>query len=267
MIRQILYLSLIILASCGTSRKGSVSSGKGKLKIMSYNIHIAVPPSTPGKTDIAAIVRTIKNADPDIIALQEVDVNTVRTGKVDQAAVLAEMLKMNYFFAKAIDHDGGQYGVAILSKYPISETQIHRLTTLPGTGGEPRVMATSKITLQNGSEIRFAATHLDAQQDSANREKQIAEINAIATSESLPLIIAGDFNAQPGSSVINQMDKVFRRTCQSCEPTFPVLKPKIAIDFIGHTPSSKFKVLSHAVIPEHYASDHLPVLATLEYDF
>jgi endonuclease/exonuclease/phosphatase family metal-dependent hydrolase len=267
MIRQLLCLSLLLLASCSSSRKASVLPEKGQLKVMSYNIHIAVPPSTPGKTDIEAIVTTIRDADPDIIALQEVDVNTVRTGKVDQAAVLAEKLKMNYFFAKAIDHDGGDYGVAILSKYPISETNIHRLSTIAGTGGEARVMATAKITLKGGRAIRFAATHLDAQKDSVNREKQIAEINAIAESERLPLIIAGDFNAQPGSSVINQLDKAFSRTCRNCEPTYPMINPNITIDFIGYRPSSRFKVLSHSVIPERYASDHLPVLATLEYDF
>ena len=267
MIRQFLCLFLIVLASCGTSREGSISSGKGKLKIMSYNIHIAVPPSKPGTTDIDAIVRTIKDANPDIVALQEVDVNTARTGKINQAAIIAEKLKMNFFFAKAIDHDGGEYGVAILSRYPISETKIHRLTTVAGTGGEPRVMATAKITFRNGLAIRFAATHLDAQKAPVNREKQVAEINAIASSESLPLIIAGDFNDQPGSAAIKMLDESFTRTCQSCEPTFPVVTPRIAIDFIAYKPSSKFKVLLHTVVPEHYASDHLPVLALLQYDF
>jgi endonuclease/exonuclease/phosphatase family metal-dependent hydrolase len=232
---------------------------------MSYNIHIGVPPTKPGTTDIEAIVRAIKSQDPDIIALQEVDVNTVRTGKINEAAIIAEKLKMNFFFAKAIDHDGGDYGVAILSKYPLSETKIHRLPTVEGTKGEPRVMATAKITLKNGMEIRFASTHLDAGKNLVNREKQIAEILAISSSETLPLIIAGDFNAPEGSSVIKKMDEMFTRTCQECAPTFPVVKPRTAIDFIAFSNSSKFKVISHTVVQEHYASDHLPIVALLQF--
>lgn len=267
MIRQFLCLCLIIFTACGTPRESQTSAGKGKLKIMSYNIHIAVPPTKPGTTDIDAIVRAIENQDPDIIALQEVDVNTRRTGKINEAAIIAEKLKMNFFFAKAIDHDGGEYGVAILSKYPMSDTKIHRLTTVEGTGGEPRVMATAKITMKNGVSLRFASTHLDAQKASVNREKQIAEITAIAVSETLPLIIAGDFNDQPGSAVIKKLDESFTRTCQACEPTFPVVTPRITIDFIGYKPASKFKTISHTVVPEHYASDHLPVIAVLHYEF
>jgi len=234
---------------------------------MSYNIHIGVPPTKPGTTDIDAIVKTIQDQDPDIIALQEVDVNTVRTGKINEAALIAGKLKMSFFFAKAIDHDGGEYGVAILSKFPISETKIHRLTTVNGTNGEPRVMATAKITLNNGQSFRFASTHLDALSNSTNREKQISEINAISISETLPLVIAGDFNAEPESTVIKKLDELFVRTCQSCTATFPVVNPRIAIDFIAYKRSSNFKTLSHSVIQEHYASDHLPVVALLQFNF
>ncbi|WP_411274901.1 endonuclease/exonuclease/phosphatase family protein [Daejeonella sp.] len=231
---------------------------------MSYNIHIGIPPTKPGVTDIDAIVKTIKNQDPDIIALQEVDVNTTRTGKINEAAIIAKKLKMDYFFAKAIDYAGGDYGVAILSKYPLSETKIHRLTTVEGTKGEPRVMATAKITLKKGLVIRFGSTHLDAQASPLNREKQIAEIVEISSSETLPFIIAGDFNAQQVSSVIKKLDESFTRTCQDCAPTFPVVNPGRAIDFIAFSNTSKIKVISHSVVQEHYASDHLPVVALLQ---
>lgn len=262
--RPVFYLFILLLASCGTARKSTQSSVKAQFKIMSYNIHVGIPPTKPGVTDLDAIVRTIKNEDPDIIALQEVDVNTTRTGKINEAAVIAEKLKMEYFFAKAINYAGGDYGVAILSKYPLSETTIHRLTTIEGTKGEPRVMATAKITLKNGMEIRFASTHLDAGQNSVNREKQIAEIVTISSSETLPFIIAGDFNAQQGSSIIKKLDESFTRTCLDCAPTFPVVKPTRAIDFIAFSNTSKIKVISHSVVQEHYASDHLPVVALLQ---
>lgn len=267
MTRPIYFLVLVLFVSCSTTREKQPAAGNEKVTVMSYNIHIGVPPTKPGTTDLDAIVRTIKSQNPDIVALQEVDVNTTRTGRVNEAAIIAEKLKMNFFFAKAIDYGGGDYGVAILSKYPISETKVHRLTTIEGTKGEPRVMATAKITLRNGRTIRFASTHLDAQGNPVNREKQVSEILTIGSSEQLPFIIAGDLNAQPGSSVINKLDEQFTRTCLECPPTFPVVKPRTAIDFIAFSNTSKVKVLSHAVVQEHYASDHLPIVASLQIAF
>lgn len=268
--KLILAYILLVMASCSTSREqinALKPSAGNEIKAMSYNIHVANPPSKPGIIDIDAILKTIKAENPDLIALQEVDVNTLRSGKINEAEILARKLGMNFFFAKAIDHDGGDYGVAILSKYPISETQVHRLTTLSGTGGEPRVLATAKIDLGKGKFLRFGATHLDAQASPVNREVQVEEINQIATKETLPFIIAGDFNAEPQSRAIQKLDRVFTRTCLTCAPTFPVGTPKKAIDFIAFLPAGKFRILSHKVVQEHYASDHLPVLALLRYDF
>ncbi len=83
--------------------------------------------------------------------------------------------------------------------------------------------------------------------------------------EKLPVIIAGDFNAVPNSSVINILDKSFTRTCISnCGSTVPVINPIRIIDFIAYSPADKFTVTEHKVIDEKYASDHLPVLSLLK---
>lgn len=267
--KKLLFLLLVLLsASCGMIRNQTGSTGQfsdSELKIMSYNIHIGNPPSKPGLIDLEAIIKTIKAENPDLVSLQEVDVNTMRSGKINQAEIIARKLGMNFFFAKSIDHDGGDYGVCILSKFPISETKIHRLTTLAGSGGEPRVMATAKIQLKNGKYIRFGATHLDHLNNPSNREIQIEEINKIGSEESLPFIIAGDLNAVTESTVIQQLDKVFNRTCSQCQPTFPVVKPNRTIDFIAFKKTDSFKTISHQVVQEHYASDHLPVVALLRF--
>lgn len=261
---------LLITTSCSLFKEKTTNSGQSipkELKVMSYNIHIGNPPSKPGLIDMESIVKTIKTENPDLIALQEVDVNTVRSGKINQAEIIARSLGMNFFFAKAIDHDGGDYGVTILSKFPISETKIHRLTTLSGTGGEPRILATAKIHLKNGKFIRFGSTHLDAQAKSTNRDIQIEEINQVALKETLPFIIGGDLNAVEESSVIQKFDKAFTRTCQECNPTFPVVKPNRTIDFIAFRTGNKFSTVEHKVVQEHYASDHLPVIALLRYNW
>lgn len=261
-----LFLSALVLAACSGQFKSRTNPNNSApiIRVMAYNIHHANPPSKPGLIDIDAIAKAIKDQNPDLLALQEVDVNTVRSGKFNQAEEIARRLGMSFFFAKAIDHEGGDYGVAILSKFPMSETRISRLPTEAGTKGELRVLATAKVTLPNGEFIRFGSTHMDAQKANTNRELQIKEINRIAAGEKLPFIIAGDFNAPPGSTVIDLLDRGFTRSCQQCEFTIPELKPNKTIDFIAFTPKSKFVAQSTTVIPERYASDHLPVVAVLQ---
>ena len=264
-------LSLItFITSCSpkaqnlNSTKTSEKENAESIRVMAYNVHHCNPPSKPGLIDIDAIAKAIKDQNPDLVALQEIDVNTLRSGKFNQAEEIAKKLDMHFFFAKAIDHEGGDYGVAILSKYPLSDTKINRLPTEEGTKGEPRVLATAKIKLPNGKVILFGSTHLDAQKAPVNRELQIKEVNRIAAEEELPFIIAGDFNAQPGSSVINRLDQHFTRSCQDCDFTIPVINPNKTIDFIAFAPKSAFSVQSTQVIPERYASDHLPVVSVLK---
>lgn len=264
--------TILFLSSCGSTdssndlvpKETQEDVIKNTITVMAYNIHHANPPSKPDFIDIDAIVRVIKAQNPDVVALQEVDVNTSRSGSIDEAVEIATKLEMNYFFGKAIDYDGGEYGVAILSKYPITEEIVHKLPTEPSTNGEPRVLATAKITLPDGEAIRFGSTHLDAQKESVNRELQINKIVEIASDENLPFVIAGDFNATPDSEVIRVLDSHFKRTCRLCPPTIPVNEPTKAIDFIAYKhPDNKFTVESHKVINETYASDHLPIVAVI----
>ncbi len=235
------------------------------LRVMAYNIHHANPPSRPDSIDIPAIVRTIKAQNPDLVALQEIDSDTQRSGPGNQAELIAESLGMKVFFGKSINYGGGDYGVAILSKFPISEGTVHRLPTKTGTDGEKRVLATVKVALPDNRYIRFGSTHLDSQKEDTNRILQIKEILQITSEEEIPMIIAGDFNSYPKSEVINILDQRFKRTCDPCEPTIPVNHPEKAIDFIACRPENSFQVISHTVIDETYASDHLPIVAVLKH--
>lgn len=254
---------------CGAFRQDPDASGyrkKQTLRILCYNIHHASPPSTPEKIDLDAIARVIIDQKPDLVALQEVDVFTGRSGPYHQAEELGKKAGLKSYFFKAIDHDGGAYGVAILSRYPVIETNRYPLPTKEGTGGEPRVLGTATIQLPGKQALVFACTHLDAQRDSVNRQLQIDAIAKVLGDTNLPVIIAGDFNAAPGSQVIRTLDGSFKRTCDPCDFTIPVEKPRKAIDFIAFSPSGTFEVKKHQVIPERYASDHLPVFAVLEVE-
>ncbi len=234
------------------------------VRVMSYNIHHANPPARPGEIDLDAIAGVIRAQNPDVVALQEVDVNTERSGAFNQAAELAGKLEMNFYFGKAIDYQGGEYGVTILSKYPLSETVVHRLPTRAGSNGEPRVLTTAKLTLPGGTSLRFGSTHLDAQSSDENRLLQIARIKEIALEEELPFIIAGDFNAVPDSEVIDIFDSHFTLSCRLCPATSSANNPVRTIDYIAfYHPDRKFSVESHQAVNERRASDHLPIVAVI----
>jgi endonuclease/exonuclease/phosphatase family metal-dependent hydrolase len=240
-----------------------------ELRVLTYNIHHANPPSKINVIDIKAIANVIKQQNPDLVALQEVDVFTNRSGKnLNEAAEIAREVGLPYyFFGKGIDYDGGEYGVAVLSKYPFEKARNNPLPTKESTGGEHRTLATVIVNLPNKKKILFACTHLDAQRTDTNRLLQINRIMELLTPQKkYPIIIAGDFNAVPSSPVIDILDKNFTRSCiANCPFTIPQINPDKTIDYIAYSPSDKFAVVTHKVIDEPYASDHLPVLSVLKF--
>ncbi|HYG99654.1 MAG TPA: endonuclease/exonuclease/phosphatase family protein [Terriglobales bacterium] len=231
------------------------------LKVLTYNIHHGNPPSKPGAIDIKAIAKVISESGADLVGLQEVDVHTNRAGKdLNEAAELAKLTGMNFYFAKSIDYDGGDYGLAILSKFPI----LHGETLLlPLQGGESRAMGVVTVEPTPGKKILFATTHLDLK--AHNRVLQVNFIREYYANKNLPTILCGDFNAFPDSETISSLDEMFRRSAIASGLTFPMNKPDREIDYVMFRPADKFTVKSHVVVPEEYASDHRPVLVTVSY--
>lgn len=271
--KSIIIFCLWLCIGCGNKMVPTTASVSSKdettsgLRVLSYNIHHANPPSKPNVIDISAVANVIKQQQPDLVALQEVDVYNNRSGKtVHEAAEIAKQSGMPYyFFGKGIDYEGGEYGIAILSKYPISSTTNNPLPTEKSTGGEHRTLVTAMVTLPQGKKIIFACTHLDAQSKDTNRFLQINKIVELLEKKKYPLIIAGDFNAVPSSRIINELDKHFTRTCiTGCAFTITAVNPISTIDYIAYRPTDKFTVTECKVIDEKYASDHLPILAVLK---
>lgn len=261
---MILFLSGYQMFSQDTLTS-NFEDASNELKVLSYNIHHANPPIRKDSIDLSAIIQVIKDSDADLVALQEVDSNTDRSGLGNQAQQIGDALGMQVFFGKAIDFQNGAYGVAILSRFPILKSKVYKLPSKPETQGEPRVLAMSLIQLPDDRSIWFASTHFDSQKEDTNRRLQIQELLNITNTINLPVLVAGDFNAVENSAVIASLDNLFTRTCTSCPPTIPVQNPTKAIDYIAFKPKSFFKIKSHIVIDEKYASDHLPVLSILQW--
>src|SRR5204862_7632403 len=90
-------------------------------RIVTWNIRAAR--SAP----VDAIAAELQAMDADVIALQEVDVRTRRTGFVDEPAALAAALGFQYVFAASIKYQEGDYGLAVLSRWPLTEVRRYRL--------------------------------------------------------------------------------------------------------------------------------------------
>jgi endonuclease/exonuclease/phosphatase family metal-dependent hydrolase len=258
-----LFLALSIFLFSVISENASAQKNES-VKVLSYNLNACRPMVKIPIPVFKAISDVIKESKADLIALQEVDVNTKRSGAtVNQVEELAKLTGMHYFFAKAINLQDGEYGVAILSKYPIKET--FRIE-LPNPGRELRVVAGVKVELPNKKEIIFLSTNIDTQH--ANAIKQAEGLIEVASGTKLPLILAGDFNYTPGSAVINVLDQNFQRTCptEKCPGTYPANAPVKTISHIMYRTNTQFKTVSHRVIDEgkDYASDQRPVFAELE---
>lgn len=236
------------------------------LRVMTYNIHLANLPSAGDKRDLPAIARVINESKADLVALQEVDIYTERSGlSIHQARELGKLTNLYAFYVKAMDvFGGGEYGIAILSRFPILDSVGYELPPDPEVGGEMRMLGMIRVALPDGREIIFAGTHLDHRSEQ-NRLFQGERIQKILQRENSPVILAGDFNAVPQTLTVDFFDNYYTRTCShNCSPTFPAYDPKSAIDFIMLKADNAIEVVAHKIIFESYASDHLPVVADLK---
>jgi endonuclease/exonuclease/phosphatase family metal-dependent hydrolase len=109
--------------------------GNKTLRVMTYNIHVGV--GMDKKLDLQRIADVINGQHPDLVGLQEVDRGVKRTEGKDEIAELAKLTSMNYTFAHNLDYQGGQYGVAILSRFPIGAID-HRKYGKQAGGGTAR---------------------------------------------------------------------------------------------------------------------------------
>lgn len=240
---------------------------KKTLKIMSYNIRIASPPSKGwGFSDLAATAEVIRKQAPDLVALQEVDAFTDRSGKeTHQAKNLAELTGMYYHFAKAVDRSNGDYGVAILSKFPIEKAESYRLTVVSDhPDNEIRAVAVVTVKTEIGKLV-FISAHLDHLSD-ADRAHQIVQLNKIIGKHNgLPIILGADLNTTPDNPTIQNLAEHLQIPCTDCQLTFPADAPVKTLDYLmlNRKAVKKYKRISYETVNETYASDHLPLVMVI----
>lgn len=231
------------------------------LRVVTYNI-------MAGERGLEGLTDTLKAASADLIGLQEVDRGTRRSGKTDQPAKLGRALGMKSAFVPHFDFHGGEYGLALLSRWPIVRAERvkvkgSQLSLLDATVKAPR------------GEVRVVVVHFtvtfpsrDETARAASDEARLLEGQAafaLVKDETRPVVVLGDMNSRSGSEV----HTLFATTLQdSCDVkgggrarTWSSASPVARIDYVWA--SKAFEVQACDTLAS-LASDHLPVLAVLE---
>lgn len=232
-----------------------------RVSVLTYNIYHGEDAN--GDSNLDAVARIINSLEPDLVALQEVDNRTTRAKGLDLTAELSKRTGMKGAFGKAMDYAGGQYGEAILLRYPAVEIKNNPLPHTPEA--EPRTALEARVELPAGQTVVFVGTHLDHLRDPKNRMMQASRIRELYADYGLPIILAGDLNAVPDSDPIGLLLTEWSYAAQGDpRPTAPSVAPKRKIDYIMFRPKDRWRVVEVRVIDEKVASDHCPVFAVLE---
>ena len=255
--RAVLLCSALLVGACATGGHPATE----RIRVLVYNTHAGTDARRVSNLD--RVAQIVKDAEADIVLLQEVDSATRRSGGVDQVARLRSITGFYGVFGRAIDYDGGKYGIAILSRWPIvSDTLIHLSVAEHDSSYEARGALVARISAPAGT-LRVIDTHLEAYRNSYRLE-QAHTLAAIAGAQrdSGITIIGGDFNSEPGSGVIAIFEQSgwhdgFVQCGEGSGLSFPADVPVKRIDYLlfsGTTRCVNAKVL------QTEASDHRPVL-------
>jgi endonuclease/exonuclease/phosphatase family metal-dependent hydrolase len=273
-LRGCLVVALLGMLSVLGAEAGDAAPPKGRVvKVLTYNIAHGV--GHDGRLDLDRIAGVIRMSGADVVALQEVDKHwDSRSDFVDQAAVLGKKLNMRVRFAPIYSLDPPEpgkprreYGLAILSRYPITHFKNHELSRISSLEPEKGVQKLpgfpEAVINLHGRKIHLFNTHL-SWLDPEVRLLEAEEMLEIMGPARHPVILAGDMNALPDAPEIDRLREVLTDTFEAAGEgdgyTFPAPDPVRRIDYIFASPD--IRVLDSRVI-EREGSDHYGVLSTL----
>ncbi len=236
-------------------------------RIVTYNVHRCV--GTDRRLDVQRIVEVIARLEPDIVALQELDVGRARTDMVDQAHEIAQGLEMAFHFHPAMRVEEELYGDAILTHYPERLVQAAPLPSQNYISGflEPRGALWIAVDIE-GTEVQIINTHLGlVAREKKNQALALAGPSWIGHPRfQAPGILLGDFNSQPRAAPHRAIARAITdaRTLapgRRVGATYSTKVPLFRIDHVFVTEGITVRALFAARSPLiRLASDHLPLV-------
>src|SRR5688572_23384901 len=213
--RSVILISLLLSGCASLPGRGS-----SELRVMTYNIHAGKDAAQVH--NLERVAQIIKEAAADIVLLQEVDRGTQRSGGEDHIATLARLTGMDTAFVKSLDYQGGLYGIAVLSRYPLAEAHVIPLNVQPaqersGTH-EPRV-GLHVIVRTPGGVLHVVNTHIDPAPQPTYRHQEVIGLLAHIRqhgAEDAPVVFGGDLNARPNTPEIAAISLAFTDSWTQC---------------------------------------------------
>lgn len=259
--------SLLLLAVVGCAFTTPPSDAP--VRVLVYNIHAGK--DAGGVENLERVAALIAESKADVVLLQEIDRKTRRSGNVDHFEVLKRLTGMHGAFGKSLDYQGGEYGIATLSRWPISSSRVVPLRVAPpqaraGGSIEPRVALATTIASPRGA-LTVLNTHLDASREDVYRLQEVEQLaRTVSDLGAESVLLGGDLNANPPSEVHAALRRVGLKDAwigcgRGAEHTFPASAPIKRIDYLYA--DATWKCVEAAVMQSD-ASDHRPVLFTLE---
>jgi len=254
---------------------------KTKIRIMTYNVHRCI--GLDRKASALRVARVIDTYKPDIIALQELDTDHKRSGRVNQPFFIARYLNMHHYFHSSFQIGNGHHGNAILSRFPIQCKAARILPSLSGKvrsefkGGlwaalvQPRAVIWVSFMI-NTIPVQFLATHLGLRKKERDIQLQtLLSPDWLGSAECThPVIFCGDLNARPRSSVCQKLRQrlIDVQLPSKNHKPLPTFHNRLPISRIDHIFVSPEITVLKAMVPDSklakIASDHRPLIADLE---
>lgn len=250
-------LAALFLGAC--AHRPPAEPAPATMRVMSYNIRHGR--GLDGRLDLERIAAVLRDARADVVLLQEVDRGTERTDRRDLAAELAALTGMHGVFSRNIPYQGGEYGNATLSRFPVvAWTNLHFRMLRPG---EQRGLLQVTAEVPGQGRVQFWNTHIDYRPDDAERLGNVAEVNALLDRTADPVILGGDFNDLPGSRVHAALGARWQDAWLAAGEgdgfTYPADRPAKRIDYFWVPHGSAWQA-ARAWVPDTTASDHRPVV-------
>jgi endonuclease/exonuclease/phosphatase family metal-dependent hydrolase len=252
--------------------KIAIKTKSHHFRVMTYNVHGCR--GMDGRISPSRIARVIQQFQPDVVALQELDLGRVRSQHHDQPKLIASALGMHFSFCPTVVNGKEQYGHALLSHLPMHTIQ----TAIFAQQDRQRRHIEPRGALWAWLEIAGERTYLMNTHFGIWRRERMAQARELTgenwigkISESEPVILCGDFNMVPGSksyrAIAQRLRDVQNRT-RSFRPlnTFSTFHPFRRID---HIFTSRHFVVEKVLVPRNdltrVASDHLPLIVDLRW--
>ncbi len=237
---------------------GPVEAPGRRLRVASYNVHRWGGHTGRAKPNATRARQVIEEIGADIFALQEV---LHPFGERHPLEVISEEMGLHLAFAVTRVHRRGELGNAILSRFPFTGVSVLDISS---SRIERRGALAGQFEWQGGR-FGVVATHLSLVD--RTRRKQVQMLLDHPQLHAGPAVLVGDMNAwrqcKASQSLEDQLD---RHNNVDWPPTFPAARPLLALDRIYAQNARMVSIATHDTVEAKRASDHLPVVATVELE-